>query len=146
MSRKTTQTVSGAAAILVNPDHQVLLQQRDEKPGLPLAGWWTLFGGRAEPGETPDENIRRELTEELEIPPEVRWWKMYQHGPYDRDGLQIVVNQHIYVGRVDLPENEIVFHEGQAVKFVSRDELNTMRIAFGFDELLRGFFEQGVTP
>ncbi len=62
-------TIPCVAAILYNTDRQVLLMQRDEKPSLEFAGWWTLPGGRIEAGETPAAAIERELREEIEIVP-----------------------------------------------------------------------------
>ncbi len=59
-----------AAALIVAPDAQYLMQHRDEKPGIFFPGWWGCFGGAVEPGEGPDDAIRRELAEELDFRPE----------------------------------------------------------------------------
>ncbi|HVJ52047.1 MAG TPA: NUDIX domain-containing protein [Aliidongia sp.] len=56
-----------AAAVLVAEDGRYLLQLRDDKPGLHLAGHWALFGGALEPGETAADGLRRELIEELDF-------------------------------------------------------------------------------
>jgi 8-oxo-dGTP pyrophosphatase MutT (NUDIX family) len=54
-----------AAAVLVAEDGRYLLQLRDDRPGLHLAGHWALFGGALEPGESAAAGLRRELIEEL---------------------------------------------------------------------------------
>jgi 8-oxo-dGTP pyrophosphatase MutT (NUDIX family) len=54
-----------AVAVLVAEDGRYLLQLRDDKPGLHLAGHWALFGGALEPGEAAADGLRRELLEEL---------------------------------------------------------------------------------
>ena len=53
-----------AAIILYSGDGKVLFQHRtDDAPYFP--GYWGLFGGGIEKGETPEEAIRREIIEEL---------------------------------------------------------------------------------
>lgn len=54
-----------AACALVDADRRVLLAQRPQ--GKPLAGLWEFPGGKVEPGETPEQTIIRELSEELGI-------------------------------------------------------------------------------
>jgi 8-oxo-dGTP pyrophosphatase MutT (NUDIX family) len=56
-----------AAAILVGRCGRLLLQQRDDIPGLLYAGLIGLFGGHREGIETPIETVRRELLEETGI-------------------------------------------------------------------------------
>ncbi|MFI0901743.1 NUDIX domain-containing protein [Streptomyces sp. NPDC020983] len=60
---------AGTAALLVNSRGHYLLHLRDAHKPIWQPGTWALPGGGREPGETPDENIRRELREEtgLEI-------------------------------------------------------------------------------
>ena len=59
------KTVLVSAAALVDADGRVLLSRRPE--GRPMAGLWEFPGGKVEPGETPEEALIRELTEELGI-------------------------------------------------------------------------------
>lgn len=54
-----------AACALVDSDGRVLLAQRPE--GKSMAGLWEFPGGKVEPGETPEDTIVRELSEELGI-------------------------------------------------------------------------------
>lgn len=58
-----------SAALLVTPDGRYLLQHRDDLPGIFFPGFWGCFGGAVEPGETPEQAIRRELAEELAYTP-----------------------------------------------------------------------------
>lgn len=53
------------AAALIDADGRVLIAQRPE--GKSMAGLWEFPGGKVEPGERPDDALRRELWEELRV-------------------------------------------------------------------------------
>jgi len=52
------------AAIIIK-DNKVLISQRAPKENL--AGKWEFPGGKTEQGETPQECLKREIREELEV-------------------------------------------------------------------------------
>jgi 8-oxo-dGTP pyrophosphatase MutT (NUDIX family) len=54
-----------AAAIIVVDHERYLLQQRSMKSGIYFPGYWGLFGGAAEVGETFEDALKREIAEEL---------------------------------------------------------------------------------
>lgn len=56
-----------AEIILVRKDGALILQQRDDKPGITNPGMITSFGGHIEPGETPLQAAVRELNEETNL-------------------------------------------------------------------------------
>lgn len=56
------------AAIIIN-NNRVLIAQR--APDDKLAGKWEFPGGKIEPGETPQECLKREIREELDVEIEV---------------------------------------------------------------------------
>ena len=56
-----------AAAIILNEEHHVLLQLRDDKEGIFFPHHWGCFGGAIEPGEETGQSLLRELNEELGI-------------------------------------------------------------------------------
>jgi 8-oxo-dGTP diphosphatase len=58
------QPVHVAIAILYQED-KFLMQLRDNIPGILYPGYWGLFGGHIELGETPDIAVKREVIEEI---------------------------------------------------------------------------------
>ena len=47
-------------------DGKLVVQLRDDKPGLPYPNCWATLGGGIEPNEEPDAAMQRELIEELD--------------------------------------------------------------------------------
>lgn len=56
-----------AALILRDREGRILLQLRDDRPGVAFGGHWGLFGGAVEKGETLTEAACREIAEELGV-------------------------------------------------------------------------------
>jgi 8-oxo-dGTP diphosphatase len=56
-----------ACAILFGTCGQLILQQRDDVPGIVYPGLVSLFGGHIEPGEDAHACIQRELDEEIGV-------------------------------------------------------------------------------
>jgi 8-oxo-dGTP pyrophosphatase MutT (NUDIX family) len=101
-----------AAAIVFDPAGRLLLQQRDNIPGILYPGMVGLFGGHREGAETFLECAARELHEELSyfIPPE-RFEPLWSY-----DGPDWVVSAgwlraEYFVVR-DIPIDQIVVTEG----------------------------------
>ncbi|MDZ8054240.1 MAG: NUDIX hydrolase [Aulosira sp. ZfuVER01] len=57
-------SVQVAIAILYQ-ENQFLMQLRDNIPSILYPGYWALFGGHIEQGETPDIAVKREILEEI---------------------------------------------------------------------------------
>jgi 8-oxo-dGTP diphosphatase len=128
--------VAGVAAIVQNRQGQVLLQQRDDKPNLPFAGYWTLPGGKVEDGETPEAAINRELLEEIELKLPLYLWKVYERpGPHS-----ITIVQYVYTGKTERPISSLAVNEGQALQYFAPPEADRLPIAYGVDTLLTEYF------
>lgn len=54
----------GVGALLVLEDGRYLLQRRDRIPGIFFPDHWGCFGGGIDPGETAEQALVRELSEE----------------------------------------------------------------------------------
>lgn len=129
-----------AGAILYNPQGRILIHQRDAKPGLIYPLHWTTLGGRIEDGEQPDDAMRRELLEEIELSPPLRFWRIFEHSYPGTDGREVSVEQHVYIGPIDLPVSAIVLNEGQALGYFGPEDLDALPIAFGLKPLFEDFF------
>ena len=53
------------AAAIIEKDGKILIAKR--KKGSSLAGKWEFPGGKIEPGESPEECLKREMKEEFDI-------------------------------------------------------------------------------
>ena len=62
------KTIKVVAAIIIK-DGQVFATQRGYGE---FKGWWEFPGGKMEPGESPQEALKREICEELDAEVEVR--------------------------------------------------------------------------
>jgi 8-oxo-dGTP pyrophosphatase MutT (NUDIX family) len=60
---------AAVGALITTPDGRYLLQHRDDLPQIWYPGHWGLFGGGIDPGESPEEALRRELMEEIGFSP-----------------------------------------------------------------------------
>ncbi|WP_394255696.1 NUDIX hydrolase [Pseudoclavibacter helvolus] len=76
----TRQTVTACAAVVVAADEHILLVQRTKDP---LAGSYSLPGGRLSPGELPERAALRELEEETGLT--LTWANFLTHHVYADD-------------------------------------------------------------
>jgi len=126
------------SAIPLNPEGKILLQLRDDRPKY-NPNCWTTFGGAVEVGETPDEAMRRELLEEIELELPMVLWKV-QEVLVEREGQKIAWENYIYVGFIDRAASEIKLNEGQALGYFALEDLSKLQIGFDFEPLFRDFF------
>lgn len=57
----------GSVVLFVDAQNRIAMQLREDKPNLPAANQWGLFGGLAETGEQPQAVLIREIQEELDL-------------------------------------------------------------------------------
>ena len=101
-----------AAVALVDGDGRVLIARRPE--GKPMAGLWEFPGGKVAPGETPEEALIRELSEELDIDVTENCLAPFTFASHRYDDFHLLMP--LYVCRVW--NGSVRPQEGQAVKWV----------------------------
>ena len=74
---------------LIEYDGKYLITQRPPTSSLPLL--WEFPGGRVEAGETDEQALARELSEEMEIKVEVQERAMHVEHSYEKYGIDFNV-------------------------------------------------------
>lgn len=103
------------AAIMISHG-KVLIAQRAK--GLRLAGKWEFPGGKVEPGETPEECLKREIREELgmEIAVDEFFGESVYH--YDTGPIRLLAYKARWIG------GELRLTEHEQIKWVKPEELD----------------------
>ena len=107
--RETTREV--AAALLIGTCGRLLLQQRDDVPGILYPGMIGLFGGHREGDESFLDCVQREVEEEIsfKVPREAFEELVTMRAAYP-DGS--CVQGTYYVVRSEIPTDRLVVTEG----------------------------------
>lgn len=101
-----------AACALIDADGRVLIAQRP--PGKTLAGLWEFPGGKVEPGETPEEALIRELSEELGIETKPACLAPLTFASHSYDTFHLLMPLYVCRRFTGIP----VPREGQVLKWV----------------------------
>lgn len=128
------ERVPCASVIIENMEGEILLLLRDDKAGISYPDHWTLIGGKVEDDETPEMAAHRELEEETGLKTDLSFWKKY-----DRQHPNVIVDQYVYLGKVNANKDDIIIGEGQDIRFFEPDKIEPLKIGFGFDMLLQEY-------
>ena len=90
------------------------LQERDDNAPI-LPGWFGLFGGGVEQGESPEVALKREIQEELSVSPALTFFNRYEF---------IHAVNHVFITEVaESFEADIHINEGKGGRFFSSAEV-----------------------
>lgn len=122
--------------ILENAKGEVVLQLRDNKPGIPFPNCIGTFGGEIELGETPAKAIEREIKEELD----------YDLRGYGYMGIFSSLGYDVHAFRKvdhELDIEQLVLREGQRIILVTKEnkDKQSHEYAFNCEEILNYCFE-----
>jgi len=108
------------AGVLRDPVGRILISQRP--PGKHMAGYWEFPGGKIAPGESAEQALARELTEEIGVSVR-RFHPLLQlrHDYPDR-----VIELDVFM--VDDYHGEPMGLEAQALKWVAASELDSQAL------------------
>jgi 8-oxo-dGTP pyrophosphatase MutT (NUDIX family) len=124
---------AAVGAIITTPDGHYLLQHRDDLPQIWYPNHWGLFGGGIEPGESPEEALRRELMEEVSFAPrELRYFTQLDFHFGFAGGSEIP--RLYYEAPVTVDDiASMRLGEGQAMRLFSAEELAQTAALVGYD-------------
>jgi 8-oxo-dGTP diphosphatase len=103
------------AAALIEKDGKVLIAQRNGEGSQGLK--WEFPGGKIDPGETPEECLKRELKEELNL--DICVGALYDTINYDYPTWTI----ELLVYRADIVGGELRLNVHRDVRWVPRSEI-----------------------
>jgi 8-oxo-dGTP diphosphatase len=108
-------------AAVIERGGKLLIARR--KPGKHMGGKWEFPGGKIEPGETPQESLARELTEELDVSAEVG--ELLCEVQYSGDGVEL----ELFVYRVRITGGEPILREHDEIRWAYPRELASFDLA-----------------
>ncbi|MFE2426938.1 NUDIX domain-containing protein [Streptomyces sp. NPDC059373] len=110
-------------AIVYHPGSgELLLHERDEHAHC-WPEYWSLLGGRAEPGETPQDTVRRELLEEAQL--RVDDDPQVVQRLSNPDSGQVT---HVFAVPYSGTAEDLVLGEGRQLRFVAPADLDGYRM------------------
>ena len=122
--------------ILVNPKKEILLYLRDKNSKIVYAGYWDLFGGLIEKGESAMEAIKREVREELNIIVNQIEFMEKINVVGDPNNFWHGHNVSLFKGKVDSEIGKIVLSEGQRARYFKLDDLHKLKFPFFYREFI----------
>lgn len=110
------KTIKVVAAIMIQGD-AVFATQRGYGD---FKGGWEFPGGKIEPGETPEEALRREIREELDT--EIEVGELLETVEYDYPTFHLSMDCFI----CKVISGNLVLKEHEAARWLKRDELDSV--------------------
>jgi 8-oxo-dGTP diphosphatase len=106
------------ACAIIEENGRVLATQRSAAMSMPLK--WEFPGGKIEPGESPEECLRRELIEEIGITIDV----VLALSPHTHRYNALIVTLYPFVCKIS--SGEIILHEHAALVWMKPEELHIL--------------------
>ncbi len=101
-------------AFIFTPQGRLLLQHRDDVPGIMHPGMISTFGGTVEPGESIEEALERELMEEIELDVTRHEWSFHKTYAFAEEGMDFIIDASLFSVRT-VNKQDLRLHEGKAI-------------------------------
>ena len=111
------KTIEVVAAIIIK-DGEVFATQRGYGE---FKGWWEFPGGKMEPGESPQEALKREIREELDAEIEVR--ELLETVEWDYPNFHLIM--HCFI--CSLLSESLHLNEHEAATWLTHETLRSVR-------------------
>ena len=111
------KTIEVVAAIIIN-GNQVFATQRGYGD---YKGWWEFPGGKIEPGECPQEALKREIREELEA--EISVGELLETVEWDYPAFHLTM--HCFI--CTLESESLHLNEHEASAWLTRETLDSVK-------------------
>ena len=117
---------TGAFVVALDAQGRVLMQLRDDRPGIVQPAHWSFFGGGVEAGETPRDAARREFAEETGIAVPAERLEVFFEAPSEH-----VANGWLTVFLLTGPvaPRDIRLGEGAGFGFLTEAQVETFHMA-----------------
>lgn len=112
------KTINVVAAIIHDTQRRIFATQRGYGE---WKDWWEFPGGKIEPGETPEEALKREIREELAAEIEVR--QLFTTVEYDYPKFHLTM--HCYLCTLLSTTPQLLEH--QDARWLAIEELNSVK-------------------
>ena len=112
------KTINVVAAIIHDTQRRIFATQRGYGE---RKDWWEFPGGKIEPGETPEEALKREIREELAAEIEVR--QLFTTVEYDYPKFHLTM--HCYLCTLLSTTPQLLEH--QDARWLAIEELNSVK-------------------
>ena len=111
------KVIEVVAAIIHDEEGRIFATQRGYGP---MKDGWEFPGGKMEPGETPEEALKREIWEELETRIEVE--QLFKTIDYDYPDFHLTM--HCYICKVE--SGKLTLKEHEAARWLTKEQLSSI--------------------
>ena len=128
--------LQGVLVLLTDPQGRIAMQLRDNKPGLPAANKWGLFGGLIDGNQTPKDAALREIQEELGVSLDPERLSLYRTHYIPEQNLTTWIFHCPVEGDLD----HAVLREGQTWAFIAEDDPRVAEIGLHHHQIVLDFW------